>query len=224
MTTALLRKPAERKVPRPPGATVELPHVSAQDAELVRHRGLLDVLPLVVVFCLLCGIFVYSQNGICSELPPHVLNFKIHSAERIDSKEKNRTPWIVLRFSSASTEKWYFDPNAFRHGMSVVVVDSKGKRLPLTDKAEKLIEFKELQYPRRIWTFGPNTEYHLPIGELAKLVEGADYSVEISWTLNIHDVDITRLAPRKRLDPTRTQKVTLKAGPMKLKWPPENRT
>ncbi len=43
MTTALLRKPAERKIPRPPGATVELPHVSAEDAELVRHRTLLDV-------------------------------------------------------------------------------------------------------------------------------------------------------------------------------------
>ena len=30
------------RVPRPPGASVELPHVSAEDAELVRHRGLLD--------------------------------------------------------------------------------------------------------------------------------------------------------------------------------------
>ena len=42
MTAPLLEKPSKRKVPRPPGATVELPHVSAEDAELVRHRGLLD--------------------------------------------------------------------------------------------------------------------------------------------------------------------------------------
>ena len=30
------------RVPRPPGASVELPHVSAEEPELVRHRGMLD--------------------------------------------------------------------------------------------------------------------------------------------------------------------------------------
>jgi hypothetical protein len=37
-----VRTTAKRKIPRPPGATVELPHVSAEDAELVRHRAMLD--------------------------------------------------------------------------------------------------------------------------------------------------------------------------------------
>ena len=42
MTATILHKPAKRKIPRPPGATVELPHVSAEEPELARHRALLD--------------------------------------------------------------------------------------------------------------------------------------------------------------------------------------
>ncbi len=44
------------KVPVPPGASVELPHVSAEDAELVRHRGLLDAV---------CALeFPYCRGGV----------------------------------------------------------------------------------------------------------------------------------------------------------------
>lgn len=35
-------QPRKRKIPRPPGASVELPHVSAEEPELVRHRAMLD--------------------------------------------------------------------------------------------------------------------------------------------------------------------------------------
>ena len=42
MIPQLLAKPTKRKIPRPPGASVELPHVSAEEPELVRHRALLD--------------------------------------------------------------------------------------------------------------------------------------------------------------------------------------
>ncbi|MEK0451697.1 MAG: hypothetical protein RL088_3965 [Verrucomicrobiota bacterium] len=35
-------QPRKRKIPRPPGATVELPRVSAEEPELVRHRAMLD--------------------------------------------------------------------------------------------------------------------------------------------------------------------------------------
>ena len=42
VTIATDHKRGMSKIPRPPGASVELPHVSAEDAGLVRHRGLLD--------------------------------------------------------------------------------------------------------------------------------------------------------------------------------------
>ncbi len=39
MTAPHLQRSPKRKIPRPPGASVELPHVSAEEPELVRHRG-----------------------------------------------------------------------------------------------------------------------------------------------------------------------------------------
>ncbi len=50
---AVLRQPPRRRIPAPPGATVEMKHATGREPELIRHRAMLDAI---------CGVdFAYPE-------------------------------------------------------------------------------------------------------------------------------------------------------------------
>ena len=128
MTAQALIKPAKRKVPVPPGATVELPHVSAEDAELVRHRGLLDAVAGVE--------FAYPER---------------RSAHPVEGPSRP----LELRRSSASDARGRDGSSTVRFAGRGIVICGGGERyLPSAYVLVRVLRHLGCALPVEIWHLG----------------------------------------------------------------------